>query len=246
MQLRVYLAGRMSLLREDAVVDQADLPGAFGRHLLAFLLLRRAPVRRSDIAETLGRTAVDGPFDATLNSTLSRLRTRLGSLGIDGRQCLVATGGTVEFRRVIPMTVDVEAAIAACDRAGVAWRQGDADTAWADAAVAYSVSIRPFLPNAEGLWIEQWQATLDDVRRRALQVIIETSLSSGDLHQAEVAAYRLVRDDPLREDSHRLLIRALIAAGDRARAKRALLDLSSLLAEELDVEPSSETLALLA
>lgn len=236
----------MTLLHGDATVDQRDLPGALGRNVLALLLLHRSPMRRSEIADALGRDVIDDTFDATLNSTVSRLRARLGDLGLDGRDWIVASEGTIEFRRVEPVDVDVEAAIAACDRADVAWRNHDVDTAWSDATVAYSVASRPFLPNSEGLWVEQYQRTLDGIRRRSLRLIVETSLDSGDLHQAEIAAQRLVRDDPLREDSHRLLIRALLAAGDRARAKRALLDLSSLLAEELDVEPSHETLALLA
>lgn len=245
MRVRAFLAGRMTLLRGDAVVEQRDLPGSLGRNLLALLLLQRAPMRRSSIADALGRDVIDDTFDATLNSTLSRLRTRFADLGLDGRQWIVAAEGTVELRRVEPVDVDVETAIEACHRAEAAWRAGITDAAWGDATVAYSVSCRPFLPNSEGLWSEYYQQTLDDVRHRSLRVIVEASLAHGDLHHAEIASRRLVRDDLLREDSHRLLIRSLLAAGDRARAKRALLELSELLSTELDVEPSDETLALL-
>lgn len=246
MRVRAFLAGRMTLLRGEATVEQQDLPGAMGRNVLAMLVLHRAPMRRADIAEALGREVVDDTFDASLNSTLSRLRTRLNVLGLDGREWLVATDGTIELRRVEPVDVDVESAIAACSNAEVAWRAGDIESAWSDATVAYSVACRPFLPNSQGLWAEHFQWVLDDVRRRALKIVVEAALASGDLHHAEIAARRLVRDDPLREDSHRLLIRAMLAAGDRARAKQALLDLSELLALELDVQPSTETLTLLA
>jgi len=244
--LRIYLAGRMTVMSESVVVDHRDLPGTLGRGLLAALVLRRAPVRRSELAEMLQRDGTPDRWDATLNSTVSRLRTQLGRLGLDGREWLLATNGTMEFRRVSPVFVDVEAALAAIDRATGAWRDGDAGRAWADAATAYSVTARPFLPSVEGYWVEEIQRDLDEVRRRALRIVVEAALDAGDHHHAEVAARRLVRDDPLREDSHRLLIRAYLASGDRARAKRALVDVSTLLAEELAVDPSPETLALLA
>jgi DNA-binding SARP family transcriptional activator len=236
----------MTVMSGTGVVDHRDLPGTLGRGLLAALVLRRSPVRRSELAEMLQRNVVPERWDATLNSTVSRLRSQLSRLGLDGRDWLLANNGTVEFRRVSPVFVDVEAAQAAIDRATCAWRAGDSARAWADATTAYSVTARPFLPSVEGYWVEEVQRDLDEVRRRALRIVVEAALGAGDHHHAEVAARRLVRDDPLREDSHRLLIRTYLASGDRARAKRALVHLATLLADELSVDPSPETLALLA
>lgn len=245
MALRVFLTGRLTLLAEGGTLDQRDLPGQLGRGLLGALVLARGPLRRSELAEMLARDLGTSTFDATLNSMISRLRNALGRIGLSGRDWIVANGRTVEFRRVEQTTVDVETAIAASDRAHVAVRRGDLNGAWVDASITYAVTARPFLPNIDGLWVEDRQRELDELRRRSLRIIVEAAIATGDLHHAEAAADRLVRDDPLREDSHRLRIRAFLAAGDRGRAKRALLDLERLLRDELDETVSPETRALL-
>jgi DNA-binding SARP family transcriptional activator len=59
-------------------------------------------------------------------------------------------------------------------------------------------------------------------------------------------AERLVAEDPLREESHRLLIRTCHATGDRARALRAYHVCASTLERELGIEPSPATRRLYA
>ena len=56
-------------------------------------------------------------------------------------------------------------------------------------------------------------------------------------------AERLVARDPLREESHRLLIRLCQASGDRARAVRAYHVCATTLERELGVDPAPETRA---
>jgi DNA-binding SARP family transcriptional activator len=58
------------------------------------------------------------------------------------------------------------------------------------------------------------------------------------------SAERLVAGDPLREQSHRLLIRTCHASGDRARALRAYHVCASTLERELGIGPSPATRAL--
>ena len=50
--------------------------------------------------------------------------------------------------------------------------------------------------------------------------------------------------DPLREVAHRHRIRALVGAGNGARALGAYRELEALLAEEVGASPSPETVAL--
>jgi TolB-like protein/DNA-binding SARP family transcriptional activator len=57
-------------------------------------------------------------------------------------------------------------------------------------------------------------------------------------------ARRLIQADMLREESHRQLMEAFLAAGERAQALRQYDKLRKLLREELGVEPSPESQAL--
>src|SRR5262249_19264979 len=56
-------------------------------------------------------------------------------------------------------------------------------------------------------------------------------------------AERLVARDPLREESHRLLMRLCQASGDRARAVRAYHVCATTLERELGIDPAPETRA---
>ncbi len=76
--------------------------------------------------------------------------------------------------------------------------------------------------------------------------VAEAALSRGDAALAARDAQEAIRLDPFRETSHRLLIRALLAAGDRAAAIRAFERCRRSLREELGVDPSPETATLVA
>jgi DNA-binding SARP family transcriptional activator len=61
--------------------------------------------------------------------------------------------------------------------------------------------------------------------------------------EAICCAERLIANDPLREESHRLLIQLCQASGDRARAVRAYHACAATLERELGIAPSPGTRA---
>ena len=65
----------------------------------------------------------------------------------------------------------------------------------------------------------------------------------GDYARAIGYAERLLRHDPLREETYRLLMRLHDARGDRARALRVYHACAATLERELGVEPSAATRA---
>ena len=84
-----------------------------------------------------------------------------------------------------------------------------------------------------------------DALRRATDLAAGTPLDGAptDHREAIRLARELLRCDPLREDSHRLLMRLHDEAGDRAAALRAYHECEAVLRRELGVEPSAETAA---
>ena len=69
----------------------------------------------------------------------------------------------------------------------------------------------------------------------------EVYLWNKEYSLAAEAARELNRLEPLRESGHRLLIRALAAAGNGAEALWAYETCGQLIARELGVSPSHET-----
>src|SRR5262249_18931821 len=109
------------------------------------------------------------------------------------------------------------------------------------AAVTASLLRQLFLPGEEGTWVEDKRRELADVRERALDVLTDASLRSGDTREAERWAEQTVALAPFRESGYRRLMEAHVAAGNRAEALRVYEHCRRLLAEELGAYPSPET-----
>src|SRR5579884_1494704 len=83
--------------------------------------------------------------------------------------------------------------------------------------------------------------------RRASQIFDTLSLwyeQGGEGERALASVVRWLRFDPLAEEGYRRLMRLRFAQGDRVGALRAYARCRTVLAEELQVEPEPETIAL--
>src|SRR5262249_24550967 len=74
----------------------------------------------------------------------------------------------------------------------------------------------------------------------------EQELQAGNHEQALESASRAVAVNGLREDAHRLILKALAATGRKAEALKRYEDLVALLKRELNTEPDPATNSLVA
>jgi DNA-binding SARP family transcriptional activator/TolB-like protein len=93
-------------------------------------------------------------------------------------------------------------------------------------------------------WIEDERDRLRNQAVSACLRLSEEAERDGDLQAALGLARRAVTIQPFSEPSHQQVIQLLDRTGDRAAALRAFEDLRALLREELDTEPSAETMEL--
>ena len=93
---------------------------------------------------------------------------------------------------------------------------------------------------------EEWLAAERSALQARMIAVLEQLCSETSGGARIATAKRLVALDPLREASHRALISACLAMGEQALAKKQLEVLRQILARELDVKPSDETLSLFA
>ena len=101
------------------------------------------------------------------------------------------------------------------------------------------------LPGVTAEWLGPLRDRLRRQQMELLEATVHADAAAGDLEHALRGARRLVERDPLREDSHRLLIRLLGATGDRVAALAHFERCRELLRRELDLPPAPETVALL-
>lgn len=243
--LRIYLTSRVAVRGPAGEVAEADLPGELGRLLLARLVLRRHPLARGELVEDLWPERPPAAVESVLNATVSRLRRALDRVGVDGRQVLVANRGLLELRRPADTWVDVETAHRGIDAAEGALRRGDPRLAWSQAVVASAIARRPLLPGLDRPWLDDERDRLRSALERSLGVLADAWLALGDPAQSRLMAAELVRVAPLAESSHRRLVLALLAAGERSAAALAVDAWDRVVVDELGLAPDQRLRSLL-
>ena len=222
-----------------------DLPGNQGRIAFVALAVERRPLSHDELADIVWGEQPPERWKGSLAAVVSKIRTLITTTGVDGRQAMLSSGGAYTLALPAESWVDLEDAHRRLDRAEGALRHGDPRAATGDATVAASILRRPLLAGAESRWVEQTQARQADALYRCLTTLAAAWSALGDQQLAVTIAESAVQLDPFRETGHRLLVEAESARGDRAAALRAFNRCEQMLADELGVRPSPETMAVL-
>ena len=237
-QLKVFLTGRVAAEANGHVLDEARFPGRQGRLLFVYLVAARSrPVPRDELADAIWGESPPATWEKALTVIASKLR---GLVAEDG---ITLTNAFGCYRLDLPegTWVDLFAAASGAQDAEEALAAGELDRARAAADSAESLARRPFLAGEDGTWVDQKRRDLADIRERALSVLADACLRSGDAREAAKWAEELIGLSPFREAGYRYLMEAHVAAGNRAEALRAYEQCRQLLAEELGAYPSPET-----
>jgi SARP family transcriptional regulator, regulator of embCAB operon len=244
--LRIYLTGEVQAERNDRLLKEADLAGRQGRLAFAFLALERErAVPQSELAEVLWPDSLPPSWPVALSAVISKLRGRLGSLGLDRERILPNAFRCYQFRPEAEAWIDIEAATGAVDAAEGAILRRQPAAAYGPSLIATTIARRPFLTGEDAPWIAARRGQLREILVRALDCRVEALVHNGETALALQQAREAVRLEPFRESGYRRLMQVLAGRGDRAEAVRAYEDCRRLLKEELDVAPSAETEALL-
>jgi class 3 adenylate cyclase/tetratricopeptide (TPR) repeat protein len=243
--LRVGLCGGVSVEIDGRPLPDALLAGRQGRLVLAYLVCERhRAVPREELAELLWGERVPSSWSSSLSVVVSKLRRMLARAGLDPTTTLASVFGS-SYRLHLPDNawVDWEAAADAVERAERAVHAGDLDTAITSAKEAREIAQRGFLTD-DCRWVDVRRDRLRDLQIRAIHAQARAQLAASEAGRAVIAARDALAVDELRETSYRLLMECLGAAGERAEALRVWERCRVMLADELGVDPTSETEAL--
>jgi DNA-binding SARP family transcriptional activator len=118
------------------------------------------------------------------------------------------------------------------------------DLPLAQACVASARLSDDLLPDWDDEWLEFDRERFRDLRIHALERLCDRLSALGEHAEAVQCGLLAVQGEPLRESSHRALMRAHVAEGNRARAVQTFRQLERELDLELQVAPSQATIDL--
>src|SRR5215213_10182681 len=242
MPVRVSVAGVVELQVDGAQVDLSSL-GRVGRHFWVYLVCERhRPVAKDELADVLWGEDLPRSWDQMLRGNASKLRTILARAGLEPVVTLKSAFGAYQLVLPADVVVDVEEAASALDAASSALDTGGGpEDAYRAASHTVAVAARGFLAGWPGIWVEQRQSELRDLRVRALELVSRAAAAMGRWGEAVAAAEEAVAIEPFRESAYQLLMTAHRGAGNPAEALRAYERCRRLLAEELGVSPAAAT-----
>ena len=208
--------------------ERRDVPEG-SKQLLAFVALRRRPIERRQAAGALWPLGDDERAAGNLRSALWRLRRAgIDVLVADKLSLVLGTNVRVDLHTLEEW----------------ATRLIDGTASGPDLIIPPTASdALNLLPGFYDDWalIER-----ERVRQRilhALEALSARMSAAGRFADAIEAAMLATSAEPLRESAHRSLIRAHIAEGNLAEARRAYLTYRTLLHRELGILPSESLTA---
>lgn len=191
------------------------------QRLLAFLALHARPLQRLFVAGSLWLAASEDHANASLRTTLWRLR-RLD------RGLVQATPTHVAL--VPDVAIDLRDTSAAARRAiSGNLQEGD---------VSMLCNTEELLPDWYDDWVVIERERFRQLRLHALDALCDRFTGSGRYADAANAALCAITIEPLRESAHRALIRTHLAEGNHGEAIRHYELYCSLLERRLGLDPS--------
>jgi DNA-binding SARP family transcriptional activator len=194
------------------------------QRLVAFVALHERPVLRSYVAGSLWLESSEERANANLRSALWRLHR-------NGRRVVECVGQRLALDSEV--VVDLRESERLAQRV-VNGGGGD------DLEVEPSSLSGDVLPG----WYDDWtlfeRERFRQIRLRALDTLCERLTEAGRVDAALEAGLAAIAAEPLRESSHRAVIRAHLADGNVAEAVRQYGLCRRLLNDQLGLEPSDQ------
>ncbi|MEB8338471.1 AfsR/SARP family transcriptional regulator [Streptomyces endophyticus] len=214
-------------------VDGTWVPTAgSAQRLIAYLAVRRRPLSRSHVAESLWPDTPPDKAAANLRSTLWRVHKSCPcTLNGSAPHLLLAPEVTVDLNTVQDRAHRLLDRATPCD-----------DLLTPQTCAELSVDLLPD-------WSDEWLIAVRErhhhLRLHALETLCERLSRAGRHGESIEAGLAAVHAEPLRESAHATLIRAHVAAGNRWEAARQYERCRRILLREIALEPTPELRSLL-
>jgi oligopeptide transport system substrate-binding protein len=223
-RLQLLLLGALDIRCDDQPLPKP--PTLKSQSLLAYLVThRQQPQSRERLADLFWGERTERKARRSLATALWHVRRCLPS-----EELILSDSQTAQFAPQADLWLDVEAFESLVARGDVRSLQS-----------AIAVYRGAFMDGFYDDWIIDERYRLEAVFADGLTWLMLDLETTGDWQGALAAALRLVDHDPLREDAHRLAMRAYCHLGQRNAALEQYRRCRELVQQELGTEPMTET-----
>lgn len=220
-----------------------ELHHAKAQELLAYLLINR---ERSHAREALASVLWEGE-DAcsprkSLRQTLWQLQSALATAAPHLEKLVEQLGPDwIRLHRDVEVRVDVDDLKRALERAEACPRPTLTEPILEETTRAIGFYRGSFLEGIHSPWCDLERERLREVYLRLGERLIDFCLLGGKYASGIEYGMRLLRVDPVREKTHRRMMRLYYFQGDRIQALRQYEHCVEALRRDLDVAPSHTT-----
>ena len=235
-QWKIRLFGRLCVEQEGQVITRFQTQKTAA--LLAYLAYHLHSVHpREVLADVLWTESPPETGRHRLRQAISSLRRQLEPPGVPQGTVIVSNRFSVRLNPHA-ITTDVAEFEAALQSARQSHNDSDKAKFLTAAADLYRGEL---LPGFYEDWVEGERARLSEAYFRAMRQLVKLLAQAHDFDRALDYAHRIVTADPLREESHRTLMRLYLAAGHPSAALTQFRELEVILKEQLRATPSATT-----
>jgi DNA-binding SARP family transcriptional activator/Flp pilus assembly protein TadD len=200
---------------------------------------RRVP--KDVLIEAFWRDEDPASVEKNFHPTISHIRKALNSRQAFKQNFVVFRDGAYQLNPELSYSIDTEEFELHIAEAEKAKREKDAVRFRENLEAAYRLYRGEFMSGVYDEWAEERRGFYAEQAARVISALAKLSLSEKRWAEALKFAAEALRDDPYREDMHRLTMKALASQGKPAAVKKHFESLKKLLQDELGIQPSAET-----
>jgi LuxR family maltose regulon positive regulatory protein len=179
--------------------------------------------------------------EKNFHPTISHIRKALNSRQSFKQNYLVFRDGAYQLSPELSYSIDTEEFENHVTEAENAKREKDAKSFRIHLEAAHKAYRGEFMAGVYDAWAEERRHYFAEQFARILSALAKLSFSEKSWSNALKFASEILREDPYREDMHRLVMKVFHAQSKPAAVREQFETLQSLLKKELGVEPAPET-----
>jgi LuxR family transcriptional regulator, maltose regulon positive regulatory protein len=180
-------------------------------------------------------------IEKNFHPTISHIRKALNSRQTLKQNFIVFRDGAYQLNPELSYSIDTEEFDRHVAEAENAKRDGDENAFRENLTAAHRLYRGEFMAGVYDDWAEEQRGFYREQFARVLNALAKLALKEKNWSQAVKLAAEILKDDPFREDVHRLLMRVYAAQGKRSQVKEQFETLQKTLKSELGVEPEAQT-----